>query len=105
MLLFLIIDNLSLLNGGTTSASKKGQHQWTPAQPQQKTGGPNWQKQNLAARSTVPSTQMGWGAAPQQGMYRPPFGQQAMPTTMQQPMGVCIGYTCASIVLDVHVAN
>ncbi|XP_031554352.1 phosphatidylinositol-binding clathrin assembly protein LAP-like [Actinia tenebrosa] len=82
------LDNLMVINGGTSPASKKGQHQWTPAQPQQKTGGPNWQKQNLQpARSTVPPAQVGWGAGPQQGMYRPPFGQPAMPTGMPQRMG------------------
>lgn len=106
--LFVVADNLSLLNGGTSPASKKG-HQWTPAQPQQKTGGPNWQKQNPVPRSNAPSTQIGWGASPQQGMYRPPFGQPAMPTAMQQPMGVCSVWRYNMYLLymhgSVHLAN
>ncbi|XP_028515417.1 phosphatidylinositol-binding clathrin assembly protein-like, partial [Exaiptasia diaphana] len=87
----LLTDNLSLHNGGTTTKTTKSQHQWTPAQPQVKTGGPNWQKQNLPARSTVPSAQMGWGSgsiSPQQpGMYRPPFGQPVGQPPAGQPMG------------------
>jgi hypothetical protein len=91
--LFVVVDNLSLLNGGTSqTASRKGQHQWIPSQPQQKTGGPNWQHQNLTVRSTVPASQPGWAATqpsvpPQQGLYRQPFGQPAGPP-MPQPMGV-----------------
>jgi len=87
-----VLDNLALHNGSTASKTNKSQHQWTPAQPQVKTGGPNWQKQNLPARSTVPQTQMGWGAvSPQQGpIYRPPFGQPMGQAPMGQPMGVSV---------------
>ena len=84
-------DAFSITNGAVSkNSSGKTQHQWTPAQPQVKTGGSNWQRVQ-PLQTTVPSVPVGgqvWGSAPgmmQQGMYRPPMGQP-----MAQPFMVSL---------------
>lgn len=98
-------ENLTMELGrtGRTGLTVKTEHQWKPSAPSVKTGGPNWQPQQIQPKTLVPGPQPAaskggapadWNAGmysgyfPQSGIAQQPFMQPPtqVPAWPQQPV-------------------